>query len=336
MKASLLTKTLILGTFDKVIHFFGGTMLTHYKCSWLFTLAISLLVSSTLKSTDRAWTVNLNFMGTNITQTTPSRVAHFRTLLALRSIQENDLNMLRSLLLLSVEDLEAFDPNRPLCGSMMFDIVVTWAIDEDLNLFGEIKANLQLLSLKMVSLLQIAALLGRTDAVKMLIDFGAEVNAIDFDQTTPLDLAAFMLHFDTSRLLLLNGGRCNKTLTWRREDQWITLLTFIRAVTSPSMGTIDRMETLLKQGFDERSIEYFPTSNPNQRLHARELGGGDKAVCELLLKQLTKTTDQNSEHPESRKRPLEDDEDGDGERAKKPRREEASIEANNDSSGGLC
>ena len=288
-------------------------MIRKLKYSWLCALALSLFISSTLKPTDPAWTVNLNFIGTNITQTTPSLVAHCRTFLALRSIQENDLNTLRGLLLLSIEDPEAFDPTLPLNGPMMFDIVLTRANDV-------IKIQ-NPLCLKMVSLLHIAAALGRTDAAKMLIDFGAEVNAIDFDQTTPLDLAACMLHFDTSRLLLLNGGRCNKPRTWRCEDQWLLLLIYISSLTSPSMGTIDRMQTLLKQGFDERSIDYFATSNPTQRLHARELGGGDKAASLLILKQLTRPTEQNSEHSESKKRPLEDDGGNGEESAKKSRQE---------------
>ncbi len=56
-----------------------------------------------------------------------------------------------------------------------------------------------------------AAFLGQTEIVQKLVNFGANINALNFDNKTPLDMAVECEKFLTAKLIAELGGKRNKS-----------------------------------------------------------------------------------------------------------------------------
>ena len=66
------------------------------------------------------------------------------------------------------------------------------------------------------SALQFAALNGHVDVAKVLIQNGADVNAVNEDKETALHYAAWEGHVDVATLLIQNGVDVNAVDQWKR------------------------------------------------------------------------------------------------------------------------
>ena len=86
--------------------------------------------------------------------------------------------------------------------------------------------------------LWIACDVGQVDALRLLLEKGADVNQADKDGTTPLHLACFKGHVDVARLLLEKGAEVD-----RAEKQGATPL-FIAC----QEGHVDAARLLLERG----------------------------------------------------------------------------------------
>jgi uncharacterized protein len=87
-----------------------------------------------------------------------------------------------------------------------------------------------------------AALIGHTNDVRLFLDHGVAIDAVDTNGRTTLIEAAFGGHFDTVDELLKRGANVNA----QDGDGWTALM------EAASKGRVDLVRTLLAHGADAR------------------------------------------------------------------------------------
>lgn len=92
----------------------------------------------------------------------------------------------------------------------------------------------------MAQALMRAALIGHTAAVHVLLDGGADINAIDRNGWTPLMEAVFAGHVETIRALLARGADVNT----KDQADWTPLM------EAASKGHVEAVMILLASGAD--------------------------------------------------------------------------------------
>ena len=93
----------------------------------------------------------------------------------------------------------------------LFNAVSDNNVDEVSQLLSEnqhFSINVDAVNFEASGLLHVAARMGHTEMVRLLLDRGADVNVRDRGGRAPLHLACMNGHTDTVRLLLDRGAAC--------------------------------------------------------------------------------------------------------------------------------
>ncbi len=123
------------------------------------------------------------------------------------------------------------------------------------------------------TLLQIAAVGGATDIAKLLLYFGADVNATGNEvQHSPLQIATNQNHCDIATLLVTSGCDCSGVKPERAEENW--LLWFHQHVRNTvPLSVLCRnfiRRHLFSQSRHHRDIDQLPLPNKLKQLLKRE------------------------------------------------------------------
>ena len=114
--------------------------------------------------------------------------------------------------------------------------------------------------------LMVAALVGHSEAVKLLIENGANVDAVNYDGATALLTAAFFCRIEAVKLLLDNGADVNA-----RSNRGETALDIVASEWSEALaGTYNYYAGLLQVQLD---IEGVKATRPKVAAILRQHGG---------------------------------------------------------------
>jgi ankyrin repeat protein len=120
--------------------------------------------------------------------------------------------------------------------------------------------------------LMVAALVGHSDAVELLIENGANVDAVNYDGATALLTAAFFCRIDTVKLLLDKGAEVNA-----QNIRGETALDTVSAEWSEALeGVYNHFAGMMQLQLD---IERIKVARPKVAAILREHGG--KTAAEL-------------------------------------------------------
>lgn len=113
--------------------------------------------------------------------------------------------------------------------------------------------------------LHVAAIYGRPEVAKLLLDKGADVSLVDVEGNTALHMAAFLAHRDVVELLLDRGASVHD-----RNAMGQTSIDCVSAEWSPALGTLyTELGKKMKQEIDLKRVEQIrPTILNLLREHA--------------------------------------------------------------------
>ena len=117
--------------------------------------------------------------------------------------------------------------------------------------------------------LEKAAAEGNVDVVRLLIELGAEVDSRDMWERTPLHWSSRDGHLDVSRVLLDHGANANA----RDEDYWTPMH------ISGGNGHLEMVKLFLERGADVRAVNV-----EGQTPYQVSLRTGNREIADLLWK----------------------------------------------------